>query len=265
MPPADPRTVVAKPVDDALWIREIAVGDVFAALRRGLEDFRAIPTHSVLFGVFYAVAGLLLVAIVFGYALAPLIVPLIGGFAIVGPFAAVGHYALSRRREAGLPARWWHMAEGYRSRSAGVFGLGLILAVIFLVWMSLAAALTNLLLGALPTQFGDALAVLFTTGAGWTLMLVGSVLGLAIGAFAFAISVVAFPLIVDRDIDPITAAQTSLRAVALNPGPMAVWAMIVAGLLALGALPALLGLAVVLPILGHATWHLYRKVLPPHD
>ena len=244
------------------WIRRIVVADVLEALRLGFADFRAIPTHSVLFGLFYAAAGLLLVAVTVDYALLPMIVPLVGGFAIVGPYAAVGWYELSRRREAGIETRWWHMLDGYRSSSArSMLGLGTMLAALFVTWMAVAAALTNLILGPLPSDAGEVAHLLFATGAGWALMLIGAGLGVVVAAFAFAVSVVAFPLILDRGVDAVSAAGTSLRAVCANPGPMAAWAAIVAGLLLLGALPFLLGLPVVLPILGHATWHLYRKVV----
>ncbi len=244
------------------WVRRIHLSDVGVALRRGVDDFLALPTHSVPFGVFYAAAGLLLLAIAFDRALLPLIVPLVGGFALIGPFAAVGLYAASRRREADLDIRWRDLLDGYRAPASGaVFGLGLVLAVLLVTWMAAAAALTHLLLGPLPADLGAAAHALFATPAGWTLMAVGGAIGLAFGTFAFAISVIAFPLILDRQVDAITAANASRRAVAANPGPMAAWAGIVAGLLVLGALPAMLGLVVVLPILGHATWHLYRRVI----
>ncbi|MFW5678623.1 MAG: DUF2189 domain-containing protein [Pseudomonadota bacterium] len=254
---------VRDPAHVALSVRTMTVADVRDALRLGLADFMAIPTHGVLFGLFYAIAGLLLVTVVVERALLPLIVPLVGGFALLGPFASVGFYALSKRRDSGAETRWWHMLEGYRTAAAGsLLGLGLVLAAIFLLWMVVAAGLTDLLLGPLPTAIPAALGVLFASTEGWTLMLVGGVVGLGFALFVFAISVVAFPLILDREIDAITAANTSIRAVRLNPGPMVAWALIVAVLLGFGALPVLLGLPVVLPVLGHATWHLYRKVMP---
>ena len=245
-----------------LWVHRIGAADVVDALEKGVEDFRAIPTHGVLVGLFYAIAGLFIVAIAFDYALLPLVVPLVGGFAMLGPFAAVGFYELSRRREAGLETRWWHMAAVFRVRSGGaLLGLGFVLAVLFFVWMALAAVLTQLLLGDFANGPMALAAALFTTPAGWTLLVLANLTGLVFAVVAFSISVVAFPLLVDREVAMVDAALMSVRVVAASPGPMALWALIVAGLLALGALPALIGLAVVLPILGHATWHLYRKTL----
>ncbi len=252
--------------DDArgmpLWVHPLRVADVLDALAKGVDDFKAIPTHGVLVGAFYGVTALLLVAIAFDYALLPLIVPLLGGFAMLGPFAAVGIYELSRRREAGLETRWWHMGAVFRVRSRGaLLGLGCVLAILFFVWMALAAVLTRLFVGHVSGGPLALATVLFTTGEGWTLLVLANLTGFAIAAVAFSISVVAFPLLVDRDVGMMDAALMSVRVVAASPGPMAVWALIVAGLLAIGALTALIGLAVVLPILGHATWHLYRKTL----
>lgn len=245
-----------------LWVRKIQTADVYAALRLGIQDFRSVPTHSVLFGLFYALAGLLLVAAISGRGLAPLVFPLVAGFALVGPFAASGFYELSRRREAGMETRWWHLFGGFTGPNKGsLLALGLVLVALLVLWLASAALLTRTAFGFTPTSIGQFVDLLFTTSAGWMVIVAGNVIGAIFALFAFAISAISFPLLIDRDTDMISAADASVRAVGTNPGPMALWALIVVGLLILGALPALLGLAVVFPILGHATWHLYRRLI----
>lgn len=249
-------------MEEPVAIRRIALADLREVLVEGIDDFRAVPTHAFFVGIVYAVLGLVLVRWSFQYSLLPLIFPLIGGFVLLGPFAAIGLYELSRRREASEEARFWHIFAVGRAASRGaMLRLGLGVALVFLVWMWVALALYRSFFGELEIAFGVFVTELFTTGHGWSLIIVGNLVG---GLFALAIlagTTVAFPMLVDRRTDVATAVATSLRVFAANPVPMLAWGVIVGGGLFIGAVPFLLGLVVVLPVLGHATWHLYRRVV----
>lgn len=246
-------------------VRKITITDVGQALKRGVGDFMAMPTHAVFLVGLYPVFGLLLAAFTFGYDLLPILYPLATGFALVGPFAAIGLYELSRRREAGLNTSWRHVADIVHSPSVGpILALGGMLIAIFAIWIFVAHALYGEIVGSPGPQTPEAFVrMLLQSGEGTTLFVVGNAVGLAFAAVAFAISAVSFPLLLDRRVGFGTAVATSLQVIAVNPIPMALWAAIVAVGMFLGSMPFLMGLAIVLPVLGHSTWHLYRKVVQP--
>jgi uncharacterized membrane protein len=246
-------------------VRSIGLGDLRDVLAKGLDDFRAMPTHVIFLGLLYPVIGLLLFRAVFGYDLIPLLYPLAAGFPLIGPFAAIGLYELSRRRELGLDTSWKHAFDIVHSPSLRpICLLGGLLLVIFTVWLATAHAIYEARFGDYePTTLGEfARRVLFTP-QGQDLILVGNAVGFLFAALAFALSVVSFPLLLDRNVGVIGAIITSIRTILRNPVVMVVWAIFIAGLLLLGSLPFFLGLAVVVPVLGHSTWHLYRKVIEP--
>jgi uncharacterized membrane protein len=244
-------------------VRRIAAADLREVLAKGLDDFGAYRTDVVFLCVIYPVVGLVLGRLAFGYGMLPLLFPLASGFALVGPFAGVGLYELSRQREQGVEVTWANAFGVLRAPSLGaIVVLGLLLLAIFLAWMATAEMLYLVTLGPKPPASIAAFAHdLFTTSAGWTLIVVGMGVGFLFAVVVLAISVVSFPLLLDREAGLDTAVWTSIRAVAANPVPMALWGLIVAGGLVLGSLPFFVGLIVVMPVLGHATWHLYRKVV----
>src|SRR5215212_1440528 len=244
-------------------VRKIRLNDLADALAKGWDDFSAMPSHAIFLCLIYPLVGIFLIGLAFGYSVLPLLFPLAAGFALIGPVAAVGLYELSRRREAGLDSHWTHAFDVLRSSSLpAIMALGLLLMGIFLAWLGSAQALYQSLFGYLPpTSYADFIKDVFTTSAGWKLIVWGNLIGFCFAVWALVISVVSFPLLVDRDAGAAAAITTSVRAVAANPRTMAAWGFIVAALLFLGSLPAFMGLAVVIPVLGHATWHLYRKLV----
>jgi uncharacterized membrane protein len=251
----------------ALPIRKIGFADLKDALARGLDDFLAMPSHAVFLCLIYPVIGLMLARFALGANVLPLLFPLAAGFALVGPFAALGLYEMSRRREHGLDVSWKHALDVFRSPSIGAIAvLGLLLVAIFLVWIAVAQSIYVAYFGYTPAAaMSDFIGQVFNTPAGWGLIVVGNGIGFLFAVVALTLSVVSFPLLLDRDVGAATAVLTSVRAVLANPVTMAAWGFIVAALLVIGSIPALLGLTVVLPVLGHATWHLYRKVVEPDD
>ncbi len=246
-------------------VRTIALSDLHTALRLGWEDFKAVPSHALILCAIYPVLGLVLARMVLGYAVLPLLFPLAAGFALLGPFAALGLYELSRRRERGDEPSAWNAIDVLRSPSFGaMLALGTLLLALFVVWVATAQAIYVAAFGyAAAAEIPDFVRRVLTTSQGWWLIFVGCGVGFLFALVALCISVVSFPLMLDRHVGAGEATVTSLRTVARNPVPMAAWGLIVAALLVAGSLPAFLGLAVVVPLLGHATWHLYREVIAP--
>ncbi len=254
---------VEVPGSGDIQIRKIGADDLRAALRAGLADFRAMPSHLFILTLVYPLLGLIAARWSMGNDLLPIIFPLISGFALVGPLAAVGLYEISRRRELGMETHWSDVFQVVRSPGAmTIVALGAVLVVIFVAWIAAAAAIYHAQFGAhLPASPIMMLREIFTTGPGWTVIAVGNAVGFGFALVTLAVSAISFPLALDRHVGPVTAIVTSVRAMAANPGTMLLWGLIVAVVLLLGALPLFVGLAVALPVLGHATWHLYRRVI----
>ena len=246
-------------------IRTIGLTELHRALQLGWEDFKAVPSHAIILCIIYPVLGLMLARAVHGYSVLPLLFPLAAGFALLGPFAAIGLYEMSRRRERGEEATAWDALEFVRSPSFGaMLGLGVLLLALFVTWVATAQAIYIAAFGyAGATGLADFAERVLTTPQGWWLSVVGCGVGFLFALVALCVSVVSFPLLLDRHAGVGDAMVTSMRAVARNPVPMAAWGLIVAVLLVVGTLPAFLGLAVVIPLLGHATWHLYRETIEP--
>ena len=244
-------------------IRRIGIADLRDALAKGVADVGAYRTDVIFLSLIYPIVGLVLARAVIHYEMLPLLFPLASGFALIGPIAAVGLYEMSRQREQGVVVSWAQAFDVLRSPSLGaIVALGLMLLAIFLLWLLTAQVIYYVTLGPEPpTSVESFLRDVFTTGAGWTMILVGVGVGFLFAVLVLAVSVASFPLLLDRKVGLPTAVLTSIRAVAANPGPMAVWGSVVASGLVLGSIPLFIGLAFVMPVLGHATWHLYRKVV----
>jgi uncharacterized membrane protein len=246
-------------------IRKITVSDLHEALRLGWEDFKVVPSHAIILCVIYPVLGLVLARTVLGYSILPLLFPLAAGFALLGPFAALGLYELSRGRERGEEPSAWDALEVVRSPSFGaMLGLGTLLLALFVTWVATAQAIYIALFGYQgTTSISDFVHRVLMTPQGWWLIGMGCGIGFLFALVALCISVVAFPMMLDRQVGAGEAMVTSLRVAAKNPVTVALWGLIVAALLVAGSLPFFLGLAIVIPLLGHATWHLYRKAVAP--
>ncbi|HSR81044.1 MAG TPA: DUF2189 domain-containing protein [Hyphomicrobiaceae bacterium] len=246
-------------------VRTITFADLRDALAKGLDDFWAMPTHVIFLSLIYPIIGIALASATFDYDVVPLLFPLAAGFALIGPFAAIGLYELSRRRELGLDTSWRHAFDIIHSPSIwSIAALGLLLLAIFAVWLAVANAIYVANFGTeAPTTPATFARNVLTTPAGQRLIIIGNAVGFLFAVVAFTLSVVSFPLLLDRHTGAAVAIITSIRAVLANPLPMAAWALFVAGALVIGSLPFLIGLALVMPVLGHSTWHLYRKVVEP--
>jgi uncharacterized membrane protein len=246
-------------------VRRIGPADLKNALAKGMDDFMAKPSHLVFLGLIYPVFNIFLYAVTFTSNALPLLYPLASGFALIGPFLGVGLYEISRQRELGQEAAWKRAFEVWRSPSIpSILALGLLLMVIFICWLTTARALYEWLFGpSAPESYAQFIDEVLATSRGWTLIVLGNAIGFVFAAVVLSISVVSFPLLLDRDVGADLAVHTSVRTVAANPVTMALWGLIVAALLVLGSLPLFVGLAVVMPVLGHSTWHLYRRVVEP--
>ena len=241
-------------------VQKISIEDLKTALRKGWDDFTYFRSDVLFFCLLYPIIGGLLVWVALDNQLVPLLAPIIMGFALLGPLAAVGLYEISRRREAGLEASWVNMFDVIRSKSFGaILALGFVLAVFFVMWLLVAMGIFNFTLGYDHAQpLGVFLKDVLTTTQGRAMALIGIVAGSFFAVGVLFMTVVSFPMMLDRRAGLAQAVGTSLEVSSKNPRVVLIWGFIVAALLALGSIPALLGLVFVLPVLGHATWHLYR-------
>ena len=249
-------------IDRPIVVRTIGAADLRDALVKGFDDFKAMPTFALFLVIIYPIIGLVLFRVVFGYDLLPLAFPLIAGFTLLGPLAAIGLYQMSRLREQGLGVSLEALKLHRHASIGAIVTLGIVLLAIFFAWLVTAQAIYHLIFGnAVPASIAEFARQVFTTSAGWTLIFVGCGVGFVFATVVLTISVMSFPMLLDKNVDAATAVRTSVRAVLANPMTMAMWGLVVAGGLVIGSLPFLIGLAIVLPVLGHSTWHLYRKVV----
>ncbi|MFD2739245.1 DUF2189 domain-containing protein [Sulfitobacter aestuarii] len=246
-------------------IRDLTADDVKLALRKGMEDFTALRTDVIFIVLIYPVLGLLLVWFALNTNLLPLAFPLISGFALLGPVAAIGLYEMSRRRELGMETS---LGDGFAVINSPAFApvlvLGFYLFAMFVAWMISAYYIYYLTLGPeAPSSISGFISDIFTTGAGWAMLIIGVIVGFFFAALVLATSVVSFPLLIDRHVGVPHAVVTSMELTKRNPGTVALWGLVVVVMLGIGAVTFFIGMIIVLPVLGHATWHLYRRAVVP--
>jgi len=244
-------------------VRRLTAHDVWQSLREGLGDLGAYRSDILFIGIIYPLAGLILAEVAYGKNLIPMVFPLASGFALIGPVAALGLYEISLRREQGQEVRWQDAFGVFRAPGfPAIVRLSLAMVALFAVWMGVAYQIYMMTIGSNePRSIQAFLDATFYTPGGWTMIGVGCAVGFVFAAVAFAISAVSFPLLLEHDVSVRSAVQTSVDVVRANPAVMALWGMIIAGSLILGSLPVLAGLIVVVPLLGHATWRLYRRAV----
>jgi uncharacterized membrane protein len=228
-----------------------------------MDDFRAMRGDIILAGFIYPAVALLAAALALGGRMIPIIFPMAAAFSLLGPLIAIGFYELARRRESGMAAGWNHFLDPLRGTNrAQIFGMAATLLVLALGWMLMAKTIYDGTLGAMhPATMGSFLSMLFTTPEGWRMIVLGNIAGLAFALVTLVTSLVSFPMLVDRNVHASDAVETSLRASFHNPVMTLRWGLYVAVILALACLPLFLGLAIALPVLGYASWHLYTRLV----
>lgn len=239
---------------------DLTLGDLRRALMAGFADFVATPAYGLFFASIYVAAGMFLYVALFEWGQGGWLIPIAAGFPLIAPFTAVGLYEVSRRREAGEPLSW-----GAVLRSLGGHGdqqiimMGGIVFVAFGFWLMVAHGIFAIFLA--ESGIGSESLALFATPMGMAMLVVGSVVGGLMALAFYAITVISLPMLVDREVDFLTAIIVSLAAIRSNARVLLVWAFVIAGLLLVAMIPLFLGLLVALPVLGHATWHLYRRTV----
>ncbi len=254
--------VAAKKSAPAITLNRVQVSDVLESLGDGLRDFRKAPLFGLFFGGVYAVGGWLLLLLLLRFDLPYLVYPLAAGFALIAPFIATGLYAVSRGLERGETLTWPGVLGSIKAAGGRELGwMALVTGFSFFIWMDIAALLFFGMLGLKSWSAPELMREIFTTPTGLLFLLLGNAVGAVIALGVFSFSVISFPLLFDREVDFVTAMVTSVKLVQANPLPMIFWCAIIAGLIALSLLSGLIALFVVLPVLGHATWHLYRRAV----
>jgi len=254
----DRETRTVRPV-----IKKIGIADLLDALSKGLADFNAMPTHLFFLAIIYPVVTFAIAAFYGDLDLLSFVFPLLAGYTLLGPLVAVGTYELSRRREFGRFTSRTNAFLVFKSHSINAIGnLGVVLMLVYFVWVFVAQTIYEQNFGSVPPEsYMGFVQQVFTTPEGLSMIIAGCSAGFIFAVVVLSFSVISFPMLLDVDSGVLLAIKTSIRAVVANPIPMAVWGMIVVTLLFVGSLPFFVGLCVVLPVIGHATWHLYRKVV----
>lgn len=246
-------------------VRTIEFSDITEALAAGLRDLRAAPVYGLTFGALYCLGGILTLATASALNMPYLTYPLATGFVLIGPLVAIGLYEVSRLLEQGKPLSWsalWTAIWGQAGKEIG--WMCFVVLFVTTMWLYQVRLLLALFLGneSISTM-ADFFRVVITTSQGWLFLGVGHVIGAILSVILFSLTVVSFPILLDRSIDFITAMITSVRTVVANPVPMLSWAAIIVATLFVASVPLFLGLIIVLPVLGHTTWHLYRRLVAP--
>ena len=248
-------------------IRKIGLSDIAHALMEGVDDFRAKPTHLYYLAFIYPIVTFGAFLVVFNYNLLPLVFPVISGSLLVGPFLTISLCEISRKRELGMDIASGNSGNFLHNPAASdIIALGAMLMALFLIWLGVAMTIYGLTLGdpwnnIMPASVQDFVTRLLTTPNGWALIVIGNIVGLLFAVTALCVGAISFPMLLDRNVGVSTAIKTSVRAALANPIMVLIWGLIVGVSLLVGAIPFLVGLALIVPILGHATWHFYRKLI----
>jgi uncharacterized membrane protein len=258
----------AKPVSghrrqmDLPELRLIGAGAGPECIQLGLRDFGRAPKYGLFFGGVYACGGWLIVSLVFWLSLPYLAYPAAMGFALIAPFVAAGVYEVSRRLEARRTLSWEAVLGAvWRQKGRDLGWMALVTGFAFFIWVDWAAIIFLLFFGLKELQLDAFLEALMTTRDGLYFIVLGNLTGAVIATIVFSLTVISFPLLMDRDIDFATAMTASVRAVMINPLPMAIWAAIIGLSLFCAIMTLFIALPIILPVLGHASWHMYRKVV----
>ena len=251
-------------------VAKIGFEDLRYALANGMRDFARAPGYGLFFGGFYALGGVVLIYGTFVLGMLWLAYPLVIGFALIGPFVATGLYEVSRRIENNIELSWGEVLSVMWLQHRRELGwMAFVMLFVFWIWMYQIRTLVAVFFGSAGfADFQGFVDAVFTTSNGWNFLIAGHLAGAIISLVLFSITVVSCPLLLDKEVDFVTAMITSIRSVLASPVMMLGWGAFVVVAVLLSAIPAFLGLLVVLPILGHATWHLYRRAivsLPPED
>ena len=242
-------------------INKIGIADLTAALREGWDDFKATAYIGLPLAAIFVVGGWVLIWATLQDSYRGLSFPLVAGFALVGPFAAVGYYEISRRRELGLPTNWRAIGGVVKAATRRqIVTLGFVLMFALAVWSRVAVIIYAIFFGLKSVDFLALIEAVFTTSDGMMFFVVGNLAGAFFATVVFSFSVISFPFLLDRDADVITAIVASVKSVLENPRPMLLWAGLIGCVMVVASIPAFLGLFIALPILGHASWRLYRRV-----
>lgn len=245
-------------------VQPVAMGDILEVLAAGLRDFRAAPLYGLVTAGVYTAGGWVLVLLLMRFGLAYLVYPLAIGFAFIAPFIATAFYAVSRGLERGEPPSWSTVLGSVRGAAGRDLGwMALVTGFSLFLWVDIAGLLFFGFFGLKSVNAPDLLREIFTTPMGLLFLVIGNGVGVVLALIVFSFSVTSFPMLFDRDIDFVTAMVTSVKVVLANPAAMIVWCATIAVLIGLSLLSGLVGLLVILPILGHASWHLYRRAIGP--
>ena len=254
--------VNAKNKKIVLKINNIEFSDVIDSLGKGIQDFRNDPKYGLVIGGFYAIGGLFLLALLYVFDLPYLFYPLTTGFALVAPFSAAGFYEVSRRREQGEEVSWKVVFSAMRlCCGKDLAWMAVVTVFSLIVWVDFAVFIYLMFFGLNAISLPDLINAVLTTPSGALFFFIGNFFGAVFALTIFSLTVVSFPLLYDKDVDFVTAMITSVKSVGQNPKAMLIWLFVIGMSLIVSFMTLLIGLFFALPILGHATWHLYRRLI----
>ena len=240
----------------------IALEQPWEWLLKGWADLRAAPRFSLTYGAVFVAVSLLMTLGLVADGLFFIVPVLAAGFFLVAPLLGIGLYQMSANLEAGRPLAFCQVREAWRRNEVHLGAMALVLVFVMLVWM-LASILVFALFYTSPVPtWENLLPTLFLSGENNAFVLAGVCVGGLIAAFTFAISAVTVPMLMDRQVDVMTAMSTSVAAVRQNWQAMSLWAALIVLFVGLGILTWFIGLAVAMPLIGHGTWHAYRDLVP---